>query len=197
MHHATRKLYLTLLNVRHCDKPFSFSQEDAFPRGTSHLHLKCTGNAHVLLSSSLRAFSPRKNPQKALLEAFVESTIYFSVPTDIYTLWKYILSMKNRSKRIISITLSPIGSKGISGLNRSLVNNTLDPMVALQDGWTQDIGPLDEADWTEGKMAPRTLPISNMFHLIQLKYLNRVYYSPTWLSRMKLGLDTNCLRCKT
>lgn len=81
---------------------------------------------------------------------------------------------------------------GVSRIYRSLVNNTptyLDSLRAPWEGW---LGPLEEADWRDALMAPKTLTTSPKLRLIQLYYLHTAYPTPTRLYRFGRRPSPDC-----
>lgn len=93
------------------------------------------------------------------------------------------------------VLMGSLGKGGVSKIHRSLVNNTPTNLDSLRARCEGCIGPLEEADWCDALMAPRTLTTSFRLHLIQLYYLHIAYLTPAQLHRAGLRPSPACARC--
>lgn len=88
-----------------------------------------------------------------------------------------------------------LGRGGVSRIYRSLVNNGSPTLNALRTSWEGWLGPLEDEDWRDALMAPKTLTTSSKLHLIQLYFLHTAYLTPVRLHRAGLRPSPNCVRC--
>lgn len=88
-----------------------------------------------------------------------------------------------------------LGKGGISCIYRSLVNNTPNALSRLRDKWEGWLGSLDDTDWGDELMTPRTITASARLSLVQIYYLHAVYLTPLCLQRAGLSPEASCPRC--
>ncbi|KAJ1099290.1 hypothetical protein NDU88_004392 [Pleurodeles waltl] len=88
-----------------------------------------------------------------------------------------------------------LGGGGVSQIYRALIANTTCPLEGPRQRWEGWVGPMDEMDWSEALMAPRTLTMATRFRLIQTFYLHTAYLTPAKLHRAGLQSSAECPRC--
>lgn len=78
----------------------------------------------------------------------------------------------------------------------SLLSTRLYDTSQLFEVWQRDIPTLTEEDRSEGLQQCITLMISARDHFVQLKFLHRVYYTPSRLSRIYPGVRDIFPKCR-
>ncbi|KAJ1153199.1 hypothetical protein NDU88_005960 [Pleurodeles waltl] len=89
------------------------------------------------------------------------------------------------------------GRRGISQLYRSLLFNTTPSHENLRRKWEGWVGPIEEADWRDVLMAPRTMSMTSRFRVLQTLYLHTAYLTPERLFKTGLRQTADCPRCSS
>ena len=74
------------------------------------------------------------------------------------------------------------------------MRNTQGELERLKKHLEGDLGEMDEEDWQEALNFPIVVAIEASYRLIQLKVLQRTYYTKTLLYKMGRTGDPLCLR---
>lgn len=81
------------------------------------------------------------------------------------------------------VFMGDLAERKISKIYQTLVTHCSPSLHKLREAWVEDVGPLEDPDWTEALAAPRGAAIVVRLRLVQFKYLHRVYFTRVRLWR--------------
>ncbi|KAJ1097918.1 hypothetical protein NDU88_003034 [Pleurodeles waltl] len=93
--------------------------------------------------------------------------------------------------------MGDLGKGGVSQIYRTLITTAGGPLRELRQRWEDWMGPMEEMDWTEALMAPRSLTMATRLQLIQTYFLHTAYLTPAKLHKAGLRPSAECPRCRS
>lgn len=109
---------------------------------------------------------------------------------------KHLATLPEFSPLEAKVFMGDLHERKVSKIYQTLVTHCSSSLHKLKAAWEEDVGPLEDQDWTEAVAAPRGAAIAMRLRLIQFNYLHRVYFTRMRLWKAGLIDSQICLRCE-
>lgn len=100
-----------------------------------------------------------------------------------------------RSSALENILLDDSMKKTLSKLYKELFPISPPSVVKCREQWMVEVPDLGAEEWDDLWSVPFIHLVFARDHLIKIKFLHRIYYTPAKLSKIYMGVSAECWRC--